>query len=328
MEIIACGYCDVSDIYDLYFYRDIKNKKIEFLCQFHYNKKISDSNDKEKAFIKDNFRKIVYNEKNENNMKGLLFIDPLLVEIPNTLEEMNLLDDCDIEVINKNEDIIQSIDPITQRFLNKVKQEYESDNDYYEIYKPLNFSELSFVKRLFDSKQEYPIELFYSDKKDENFLYFIIDNDFTDVNFSLGKKIEFSEEPKKIEKLFEIESDNENEEDRRGTPLNSIVVITKIIPIKEEKCNKIAFLPVNINDINYIKHNLGTYIMRESFCEVPYVRMLFGLDSFVNNNSNSTSNLIHSQILGNIDKDKIKDFDKIEMKKIFTENELITKNEE
>ena len=67
--------------------------------------------------------------------------------------------------------------------------------------------------------------------------------------------------------------------------------------------------------------------MKENFCGIPYVRMLKGLDSFINNRNNNTSNLIFSQILGIIDKEQINKLDEIEMKDIFDEKELITKIE-
>jgi hypothetical protein len=47
-EKISCGYCNESNISELYFNKDIQNKKIEFLCQEHYNKKINDSKEEEK----------------------------------------------------------------------------------------------------------------------------------------------------------------------------------------------------------------------------------------------------------------------------------------
>ena len=163
IEVIACGYCNVSNLFELYFFKDILNKKIEFLCQFHYNKKMEEAKkEEEKNLIKNKFKKIIYEEKKDENnqiLKNFSFIDSLFVQIPNNLEDINLLDDCDFETVKKNEEIIQLSDPITKRFLNKVKDKYDSSDEYYEIYKPLIFSEFNYVKRIFDSKQDYPIEL-------------------------------------------------------------------------------------------------------------------------------------------------------------------------
>ena len=207
LEIISCGYCSVSNIFELYFYNDTQNKKLEFLCQFHYDKKIKDSKDyQEKRLIEYNFKKIVTQEKDKRS-----YIDPMFVEIPNSLEDINLLGDCDMEVIYKNEELLESVDPITQRFLNKVKDKYSSDDDYYDIYKPLIFSELNYVRQIYLKKQEYPIELQLEKEKDE--LFIIIKNTFTDINLNIGKRVNFSQEPKKIEEIFNKNEDNDDDDD-------------------------------------------------------------------------------------------------------------------
>lgn len=320
MEVIACGYCNVSNIFELYFHKDIEKKKIEFLCQFHYDKKIDEGKKEEKQLIKENFKKIIYEEYFNNNKNTNLFIDPSLIQIPKEkLEDLNLLANCDIEIIQKNEEIIQLTDPITQRFLNKVKDKYESSDDYYEIYKPLIYSEYSYVKRIYESKQEYPTELIYD--KDEKILYFEMAKDFNDINFNIGKRLQFSEEPKIIEELFNITSD---ERDEKGAPITFTAAVLNVIP--GESIKKISILPISREE-NVILNKLGVFIMRESFCEVPYVRMLKGLDSFNNEDKGYTSNLIHSQILGVMDKEQIKNMDEFEMKNIFNDNEFITKIE-
>ena len=52
--------------------------------------------------------------------------------------------------------------------------------------------------------------------------------------------------------------------------------------------------------VNTIKNNLGKIYVKEDFCDVPYIRMIIGLEYFVNikssYNNNYTSNLIFSQI--------------------------------
>ena len=319
IEKITCGYCQVSSIFELYFYKDNEKKKIEFLCEVHYNKKIEESKEEEKKIIKEKFIKLIYCENNNN--KTIYFIDFLFAKIPESLEELNLLDDCDKEMIRKNEEIIQLIDPITQRFLNKVKDKYDSSEDYYEIYKPLIFSEMNYVQRIYDLKQDFQVILNYSDKEKEKYLYFEIEKDFNGINFSIGKRIQFSEDPKYIEEILNITEDEGNQ---RGAPINFTATIMKIIPIKNDNIKKIVIIPIT-NNINKIKNNLGIYMMRENFCPVPYIRMLYGLDSFNNENKNQTSNLIHSQILGLMDEKQIKEMDEKEMRNLFNENEYITK---
>ena len=320
MEIISCGYCKVSSIFELYFYKDIEKKKIEFLCEFHYNKKLEEAKEEEKKEIKSKFNKMITCIDNDKKNKTY-FIDSVFAKIPDSLEDLNLLDDCDFEMVRKNEDIIQLTDPITQRFLNKVKDRYESSEEYYEIYKPLIYSEYNYVKRIYDSKQEYPIELYYSDHEKEKYLYFEISKDFNGINLGLGKRIQLSEEPKQIEQLLNITNDEGNQ---RGAPINFTAAIMNIIPNRNENNKKIVIIPIT-NDINTIKNNLGVYIMRENFCEVPYYRMLNGLDSFNDEKKSHTSNLIHSQILGIMEENLIKEMDEKEMKNLFNENEFITK---
>ena len=323
MEIISCENCDVSNIFELYFYKDTQHKKIEFLCQFHFDKKIKDTKDnQEKKLIKNNFKKIVCQE----NDKKISFIDQILVKLPNSLEDINLLADCDMEVIYKNEDLLESVDPITQRFLNKVKDRYSSDDDYYDIYKPLIFSELNYVRQIYLKKQEYPVEL-KLDKERDN-LFIKINNDFTDINLNIGKRVYFSQMQKDYEKLFNQIDDDDNNNDydeENGMPIKFIGLIFKIIPGAYSK--KIFIKPLDKNP-SIIRKNLGLYYMSENYCEIPYYRMLKGLDCFFTDNSyceKNTSNLIHDQILGTVEQDDIKELDELEMKNIFNDNELITK---
>jgi hypothetical protein len=234
---------------------------------------------------------------NENKKSDVYtFLDPNFLEIPNDLEDINLLDECFIESIVKNEEIIQSIDPIIQRFLNKVKDKYVSSDEYYEIYKPLIISEYKYVKKIYESKKEYPIELCYAKFEKKDALSFIINNDFNGINFNIGKRIQLYEEPKGIEDILNI-SNNDYDESNRGQPIWFTGCVIDIIPNKKEFTKKIMIIPIDRN-INDIIDNLGIYFMKENFCEIPYVRMLKGLDYFINDRDHKTSNLITSQILG------------------------------
>ena len=303
MEIINCEYCSTSNIFELYFYKDIQNKNIEFLCQFHYEKKIKESKDyQETKFIENNFKKIVSQEKSKKRS----FINPVLTEIPNNLEDINLLSDCDIGIIYYNEELLESVDPITQRFLNKVKDRY--------IYKPLIFSELNYVRQIYQTKQEYPIELKLEKEKDE--LFIIINNSFKDINLNIGKRVNFSQEPKNIEEIFNKNDDDDDYKCQNGIPIEFFGLISQIIPGKDSKM--IVILPID-KDLSILRNNLGLYYMRENYCEIPYFRMLKGLDCFVNNRRNNTSNLIHNQILGIGSQDNIKELDELEMKNIFND---------
>ena len=323
MEIIVCENCSVSNIFELYFYKDTQNKEIKFLCQFHLDKKIKATKDyQEKKLIKNNFKKIISHE----NDKKSSFIDQLLVEIPKSLEDVNLLDLCDLGVIYKNEELLESVDPITRRFLNKVKDRYSSDDDYYDIYKPLIFSELNYVRQIYLKKQEYPIELKLDKERDE--LFIKINNYFNDINLNIGKRVYFSQMQKDYEKLFnpnDDDVDNEGNEDQNGMPIKFLGLVCQIIPGEYSK--KIFIKPID-KDPSMIRKNLGLYYMSENYCEIPYYRMLKGLDCFFTDNSdcnNNTSNLIHDQILGTAEQDDIKELDELEMKNIFNDNELITK---
>ena len=133
MEIISCGYCNESNIYKLYFYKDEKNKKIGFLCEKHFDKKLEESKNLEKNYYKDNFKKIIYTDIDQKNDIKYYHLSPDLVEIPSKLEDLDLLNDCEIAEIKINEQVIQQMDTLTNKFLNKVKFKYESSNEYYDI---------------------------------------------------------------------------------------------------------------------------------------------------------------------------------------------------
>ena len=162
LEIISCGYCDENNIYKLYFYKDEKNKKIQFLCENHLEQKIKEGKYLDKIFLKENYKKLIYTNKDKKNDIKYFYISPLIVEIPSKLEDIFLLNNCDINILNTNEEIIQQMDYFTNNFLNKVKYKYESSKEYYAIYKPLINSEWSYTKKIFDMKPEFNIELYYS----------------------------------------------------------------------------------------------------------------------------------------------------------------------
>ena len=317
MEIISCGYCNENNVHKLFYYKDEKNKKIEFLCEVHLDK----------IFLKDNFKKIIFTEKDKKNDLKYFFIAPSLIQIPSKLEDLDLLNDCEINNIKMNEEIIQQMDNLTQKFLNKVKIKYESSDEYYEIYKPLIYSEWTYTKKIFDMKPQFDIELNYS-KKEKKF-YFYVDDDFIGINFSSEKRLLFSQEINLLEKLFDIL--DEEEKNGRMMPVNFVGIITDIIHIKEDFCKIIEILPVREELFENIKSNLGKYYIKENFCEIPYIRMLTGLEDFTNNksiknikNNNYTSNLIFSQILGIGECEQLKNLEENELKEIFNENELIT----
>ena len=317
MEIIACEICTLSNIFDLYFYKDDHNKKIKFLCQFHYDKKIKES--KDKKLVENNFKKIVTQE----NIKKRSFIDPMLVKIPNSLEDINLLDDCDMGVIYKNEKLLESVDSITQRFLNKIKDRYSSEEDYYDIYKPLIFSELNYVRQTYLKKQEYPVDLELDKEKDE--LFIIINNSFKEINLNIGKRVYFCQGQNNYEIMLNKNDDDDDDDyEVSADPIEFLGLVDYIITGEYNK--KIIILPI-VKKPSIIKNNLGLYYMRENYCQIPYYRMLKGLDYFHNDSEyskNHISNLIFNQILGIGDQDNIKKLDKMEMKNIFNDKELIT----
>ena len=327
MEIISCGYCDENNVYKLFFYKDEKNKKIEFLCEVHLDKKIKEGKYVDKIFLKDNFKKIIFTDKDKKNDLKYFYITPSLVQIPSQLEDLDLLNDCETNDLSINEEIIQQMDNLTKKFLNKVKIKYESSEEYYEVYKPLIYSEWTYTKKIFEMKPEFTIDLNYS-KKDKNF-FFYVDDDFIGINFNIEKRLMFSQEVELIDKLFNIL--DEEEKNEHTMPINFVGIITNIIHIKEECCKIVQVLPVRKDLFENIKNNLGKYYMKENFCEIPYIRMLLGLEAFANNvkfhnikNNNYTSNLIFSQILGIGDNAELKNLEENELKEAFNENELIT----
>ena len=325
LEIISCGYCDENNIYKLYFYKDEKNKKMQFLCENHLEQKIKEGKYLDKIFLKENYKKLIYTNKDKKNDIKYFYISPLIVEIPSKLEDIFLLNNCDINILNTNEEIIQQMDYFTNNFLNKVKYKYESSKEYYAIYKPLINSEWSYTKKIFDMKPEINIELYYS--KEERF-YFYVDDDFDSINFSIEKRLLFSQEVNLVKDLFNILDEEETNE--RIMPINFVGIIINIIHDKKDFCKIVEILPIREDLIETIKNNLGKYYIKENFCDVPYIRMLIGLEDFSNNkrsikNNNYTSNLIFSQILGIGEESQLKDLENNELKEIFNENELITK---
>ena len=325
LEIISCDYCDENNIYKLYFYKDEKNKKIQFLCENHLEQKIKEGKYLDKIFLKENYKKLIYTNKDKKNDIKYFYISPLIVEIPSKLEDIFLLNNCDINILNTNEEIIQQMDYFTNNFLNKVKYKYESSKEYYAIYKPLINSEWSYTKKIFDMKPEFNIELYYS--KEERF-YFYVDDDFDSINFSIEKRLLFSQEVNLVKDLFNILDEEETNE--RIMPINFVGIIINIIHDKKDFCKIVEILPIREDLIETIKNNLGKYYIKENFCDVPYIRMLIGLEDFSNNKrnikiNNYTSNLIFSQILGIGEESQLKDLENNELKEIFNENELTTK---
>ena len=327
MEIISCGYCNESNIYKLYFYKDEKNKKIGFLCEKHFDKKLEESKNLEKNYYKDNFKKIIYTDIDQKNDIKYYHLSPDLVEIPSKLEDLDLLNDCEIAEIKINEQVIQQMDTLTNKFLNKVKFKYESSNEYYDIYKPLIYSEWNYTKKIFEMKPSFNIDLYYSENN-KNF-YFYVDDSFIGLNFNIEKRLIFTEEIDCIDDLYNIL--NEEEKIDRMVPINFVGIITNIIHMKKEFCKKIEILPVREDMFYTIKNNLGKFYVKENFCEIPFIRMILGLEHFANINhgynkgNNYTSNLIFSKILGIGDEKQIKELEENELKDIFNENELITK---
>ena len=325
MEIISCNYCEEKNINKLFFYKNTEKKKIEFLCETHLNKKISEAKSNDDInYYQNNFEKIIYTELNKKNDTKFFYISPSLVQIPKELEDINIINNCNMININNNEQIIQQMDEITHKFLNKVKLKYESSVEYYDIYKPLIYSEWTYTKKISEMKKQYSIELNYS--KNEKIFYFYIEDDFIGINFSLEKRLHFSQEIDVITDLFDIL--DEEERSKRFMPINFIGVVINIIHIKKDYCKKIEISPIREDMVNTIKNNLGKFYVKEDFCDVPYIRMIIGLEHFVNtkssyNNNNYTSNLIFSQILGIINNEQIKDLEEKELKDIFNENELI-----
>jgi hypothetical protein len=171
---------------------------------------------------------------------------------------------------------ILELDAIIKRKLNKVKLTYENKNDYYEIYKPLVIADMIYTKKIYDTKLEYPIVLECA----KNGKYFFkIDEDFTEIEFRLGRVLKFSEE----EKYCENYSNSEDEEENKAIQFLGVVLNNELSEKNEENKNTytITILPIN-KHVTSLKGHTGQYKIKEEFCLIPYERMLSALDLFVN----------------------------------------------
>ena len=175
---------------------------------------------------------------------------------------------------------ILDLDDIINRKLNKVKLTYETKDEYYTIYKPLVIADMIYTKKVYDTKTEFDIELLVT--KSEKY-YFIIREDFNEINFSLGTVLHFSENKENNKNDEEEEEEEEEEEFQNIQFLASVVNIT---PCEDNKEDNVCYyniwvLPIN-KHVTSLKGHTGKYKIKEGFCTIPYQRMLEALDLFVN----------------------------------------------
>ena len=258
---IKCNICIKKNIFELFY---IQNEPKKTYCKEHIPKNCQ------------NLKSIV-----ENSIK----ISNALIEEPTEKNEPNfkITQLCSNKIIEKTEALLQGIDPIARRFLNKVQLKYNNKDDYYKIYKPLVIADMKYTKSIYENKSEYEIELKVDKKYSNRKYYFEISDDFYEIDFMTGRTIKFNE-VKKESLLDKNEEEDEN--------LEFIGVITNIEQVKQKKllasCGlenfyfyKIYIIPLN-RHISVLENREGNYKIHEEFCTIPYERMLSALDTFVN----------------------------------------------
>ena len=195
---------------------------------------------------------------------GLEFSGKLIYS-PNEKDKANydLCHQCTIGQIKKNEEILEELNPIACRFLIVVKQSYDNIEEYYQIYKPLIVSEKEYCSSLYEKKKIIKVNLqFYdSDPKSPPTYYFCMNKECYEIVFFAGKILHF-------------------EEDKTNNPLIFDVVIKDAV--FEETKQTIYIIPINI-EIKKLQNREGQYLIREKFCDIPYVRQLNALDKLYDN---------------------------------------------
>ena len=256
---IKCNICNKTNIFDLFF---IENETQKIFCKEHIPKNCQ------------NFKNIIENSSKISNK---------LIEEPNEKNEPNfkITKLCTEKIIKKTETILQQIDPIAKRFLNKVQLKYANKYDYYRIQKPLIIADMKYCKSIYTNKSEIDILLKVDKKYSNRKYYFEVKADFDEINLMEGRTIKFTE-------IKEDLSSNENEEDEEI--FEFIGVITYIEEVKQKDIldnskffyyYKIYIIPLN-KHISTLENREGKFKIREEFCTIPYERMIDALDLFEN----------------------------------------------
>ena len=301
---IKCRKCTINNIYDLFF---VENEKDDIT---------------KKIYCKEHLPKNCENKK--NIVENLTKIINDIVESPNVKNEPNYdsVKLCTKNDVYKIEEMLEGINPIATRFLNKIQLKYSNKYDYYKIQKPLLIADMLYEKSLYQKNLEYDIELKVNIKHNSRIYYFEIDIDFFDITFMVGKTLHFTEISN--ENLY-----NENEEE--NVEIKFIGVITDIQQKKRKNSekneyhyNEITIIPLN-KHISYLENHEGYYKIKEEFCYIPYERMIDALEQFVNDDideeeiyDRAVSSYLTKRILGKkIDNEENKKIEKKALKHLF-----------
>ena len=250
-KIVECETCKDNNVFNLYLLTILNKNKI--YCKEHIPK---DAEDKVIPFVGENGR-----------------FNPEIVPIPSSEEDLKKLEDTNINEMDKRENLIEDINYVANRFLNKVKDKYEDEQEYYIIHKPLILCELEYARKICENKKTYNIRIQGTgiQYKNRPLFKFIFNQSHSN--------------PFKIGSVYKLEKENSNLKSL-GFLINIERSICFIIPIEKKR--------------DIIEE--GYYTIKEEFNSVPYDRMIAGLDMFfIDNNHTKISRNLTNYIFGKID---------------------------
>ena len=250
-KIVECETCKDNNVFNLYLLTILNKNKI--YCKEHIPK---DAEDKVIPFVGENGR-----------------FNPEIVPIPSSEEDLKKLEDTNINEMDKRENLIEDINYVANRFLNKVKDKYENEKEYYIIHKHLILCELEYARKICENKKTYNIRIQGTgiQYKNRPLFKFIFNQSHSN--------------PFKIGSVYKLEKENSNLKSL-GFLINIERSICFIIPIEKKR--------------DIIEE--GYYTIKEEFNSVPYDRMIAGLDMFfIDNNHTKISRNLTNYIFGKID---------------------------
>ena len=250
-KIVECETCKDNNVFNLYLLKILNKNKI--YCKEHIPK---DAEDKVIPFVGENGR-----------------FNPEIVPIPSSEEDLKKLEDTNINEMDKRENLIEDINYVANRFLNKVKDKYENEKEYYIIHKPLILCELENARKICENKKTYNIRIQGTgiQYKNRPLFKFIFNQSHSN--------------PFKIGSVYKLEKENSNLKSL-GFLINIERSLCFIIPIEKKR--------------DIIEE--GYYTIKEEFNSVPYDRMIAGLDMFfIDNNHTKISRNLTNYIFGKID---------------------------
>ena len=250
-KIVDCEKCKDNNIFNLYLLKTSNENKI--FCKDHIP---NGAEDKAIPFIGENCQ-----------------IDPKIVPLPSTDADLKRLKETNINEMDKRENLIEDINYVANRFLNKIKDKYTDEQDYYIIHKPLILCELEYARKICENKKSYSIRI-----------------NGTGIQYRKRPLFSFKfnqshSNPFKIGSVYKLEKANSD--------LKSLGLIVNI--------DRREYFLIPIDKKRDIIEE-GIYTIKEEFNSVPYDRMIAGLDMFFNDNDyTKTSRNLTNYILGRIE---------------------------